>query len=304
MLSPLSKNIIKTLAYYDIFSYPLKVEEIYHNLPVNHCTAKDIQSELNLLCEKGLVYRINDFYLLQNNCEIVRKRIQGNKLCMKKMKSAFRMSKFISKFPYVRAIFLTGSISKGYMDKESDVDYMIITEPNRLWVSKLLLTIFKKIFLLNSRKVFCVNYYIDYNHLEIEEKNVFTATEIVTLIPVFGKKYYEEFYSKNIWIKEYFPNFPKRNNTMIDENRNLIQKTFERLLNNQVGEKIDNWAMKLFTIVTKKKFSYFSEKDFALAFKSSKYESKYHPKFFQKKVLVSFEEKINRLQHLMNVSLN
>ncbi|GMU94612.1 nucleotidyltransferase domain-containing protein [Ignavibacterium album] len=304
MLSPLSKNIIKTLAYYDIFSYPLKVEEIYHNLPVNHCTAKDIQSELNLLCEKGLVYRINDFYLLQNNCEIVRKRIQGNKLCMKKMKSAFRMSKFISKFPYVRAIFLTGSISKGYMDKESDVDYMIITEPNRLWVSKLLLTIFKKIFLLNSRKVFCVNYYIDYNHLEIEEKNVFTATEIVTLIPVFGKKYYEEFYSKNIWIKEYFPNFPKRNNIMIDENRDLIQKTFERLLNNQVGEKIDNWAMKLFTIVTKKKFSYFSEKDFALAFKSSKYESKYHPKFFQKKVLVSFEEKINRLQHLMNVSLN
>lgn len=304
MLSPLSKNIIKTLAYYDIFSYPLKVEEIYYNLPVNHCTAKDIQSELNLLCEKGLVYRINDFYLLQNNCEIVRKRIQGNKLCMKKMKSAFRMSKFISKFPYVRAIFLTGSISKGYMDKESDVDYMIITEPNRLWVSKLLLTIFKKIFLLNSRKVFCVNYYIDYNHLEIEEKNVFTATEIVTLIPVFGKKYYEEFYSQNIWIKEYFPNFPKRNNTMIDENRNLIQKTFERLLNNQVGEKIDNWAMKLFTIVTKKKFSYFSEKDFALAFKSSKYESKYHPKFFQKKVLVSFEEKINRLQHLMNVSLN
>lgn len=304
MLSLLSKNIIKTLAYYDIFSYPLKLEEIYHNLPVNHCTTKDVESELNLLCEKGLVFRIDDFFLLQNNREFVERRLRGNNLCDKRIKSAFRMSKFISKFPYVRAIFLTGSISKGYMDKESDVDYLIITEPKRLWVSKLFLTLFKKIFLLNSRKVFCINYYIDYEHLEIEEKNVFTATEIVTLIPVFGKKYYDEFYSRNIWIKEFFPNFPKRTNVMLDEKENIVQKIFEKLLNNTLGDKIDDWAMKLFTKVTKRKFRYFDEKDFALAFKSTKCESKYHPKFFQKKVLVSFEEKINMLQHSLNVSLN
>uniref|UniRef100_A0A7V3E827 Nucleotidyltransferase domain-containing protein n=1 Tax=Ignavibacterium album TaxID=591197 RepID=A0A7V3E827_9BACT len=304
MLSLLSKNIIKTLAYYDIFSYPLKLEEIYHNLPINHCTVKEIESELNFLCEKGLVFRIDNFFLLQNNLEFVERRLKGNNLCDKRIKSAFRMSKFISKFPYVRAIFLTGSISKGYMDKESDVDYLIVTEPNRLWVSKLFLTLFKKIFLLNSRKVFCINYYIDYEHLEIEEKNVFTATEIVTLVPVFGKKYYDEFYSKNIWIKEYFPNFPKRTNTMIDEKENPVKKIFEKLLNNTFGDKIDDWAMKLFTTVTKRKFSHFDEKDFALAFKSTKCESKYHPKFFQKRVLVSFEEKLNRLQHSLNGSLN
>ena len=80
------------------------------------------------------------------------------------------MTKFISKFPYVRAILLSGSISKGYMDKDSDVDYFIITQPNRLWVTRLLLMLFKKIFLFNSRKVFCINYFVDSEKLEIEEK--------------------------------------------------------------------------------------------------------------------------------------
>lgn len=302
MLSLLSKNIIKTLAYYDIFSYPLKAEEIYHNLPVNHCSTGDIVSELEKLCEEKLVYKIKDFYLLQNNPAFVSRRLEGNFLCNKKVKSAFRMSKLISKFPYVRAIFLTGSISKGYMDKESDVDYLIVTRPGRLWVCKLFLTLFKKIFLLNSRKVFCINYYIDYNHLEIEEKNVFTAIEIATIIPTFGKKYYDEFYSSNRWIKEYFPNYPKRNILVIDK-QSGFQKFFESLLNNRLGDFLDDFSMKLFAKATKRKFRHFDEKDFSLAFKSTKCESKYHPKFFQKKVLVSLDEKLRKLQQTLNVTL-
>lgn len=303
MLSLLSKNIIKTLAYYDIFSYPLKAEEIYHNLPVNHCSTAEVTSELEQLYNNKLVCRINDFYLLQNNPEFVSRRLKGNSLCEKKIKSAFKMSRFISKFPYVRAIFLTGSISKGYMEKDSDVDYLIVTEPGRLWVARLFLTLFKKIFLLNSRKVFCINYYIDYDHLEIEEKNVFTATEIVTLIPTFGKKYYDEFYSKNIWIKNFFPNFPKRNNKLIDNKISRFQKSIEFLLNNRFGDMLDDLAMKIFSKATRKKFNYFDEKDFALAFKATKCESKYHPKFFQKKVLISLDEKLIQLQQKLNITL-
>jgi hypothetical protein len=304
MLSPLAKNIIKTLAYYDIFSYPLYADEVFHNLPVNHSTSTEVKSELEHLCAKNILFRIDDFYLLKNEREFVQRRINGNRLCDKRLKSAFRMSKLISKFPFVRAILLSGSISKGFMEKDSDVDYFLITKPGRLWVTKMFLTIFKKIFLLNSRKVFCINYYIDYNHLEIEEKNVFTAIEIATLIPVFGKEYYDEFYEKNIWIKNYFPNFPKRYNKMIDKVKpSRLQKLLEKLFDNRVGDWLDDFAMKLFSKTIKKKFRYLDKNDFALAFKTTKCESKYHPKFFQKKVLISFEEKLNQLQQSLKISL-
>lgn len=304
MLSPLAKNIIKTLAYYDIFSYPLRADEVYQNLPVNHCSSAEVENELEHLCQKKLLFRINDFYLLQNNHEFVNRRIEGNKLCDRRFKSAFRMSKLISKFPFVRAILLSGSISKGFMEKDSDVDYFIITKPNRLWITKLFLTLFKKFILLNSRRVFCINYYIDYEHLEIDEKNVFTATEIVTLIPVFGEKYYDEFYEKNKWVKNYFPNFPKRNNRMIDKDSDgRMQKIFERIFENRFGDWLDDFALKLFSQTINRKFRYFDKNDFALAFKTTKCESKYHPKFFQKKVLVSFDEKLNQLQQALKVSL-
>ncbi|MEZ5195381.1 MAG: hypothetical protein R2764_02960 [Bacteroidales bacterium] len=86
------------------------------------------------------------------------------------MLKAKRFSTFISNFPYVRGISLSGSLSKGYIGDDPDIDYFIITKENRLWLSCTMLIAFKKIFLFNSCKYFCVNYFIDTNNLEIEEK--------------------------------------------------------------------------------------------------------------------------------------
>lgn len=303
-VSSFGKSIIKTLAYYDIFNYPLTAEEIYNYLGTNHVSSMDVVNEIEKLCKDGLIYNKNNFYLLTNNDNYISRRIDGNKLAEKKMDSAFRMTKFISKFPYVRAILLSGSISKGYMEKDSDVDYFIITHPNRLWVTRLLLMVFKKIFLLNSRKVFCINYFVDTETLEIEEKNIFTATELTTLIPTYGTELYEALYSQNIWIKEFYPNFPKRDTVGIPENKNsLIKKSFEKLLNNSFGDKLDDFAMSLFEKSNLRKYRGYNSKDFQVAFKTSKHESKHHPKFFQKRVLEAFNDKIKSFEDTYSISL-
>lgn len=304
IISSLSKSIIKTLAYYDIFEYPLTANEIYQNLGINSVSYSDVYTEIQILQSKGLVYKNKDFYLLSNNDYFSNRRIAGNNLAEKKLASAYKMTKLIAKFPYVRAILLSGSISKGYMEKDSDVDYFIITNPNRLWVARLLLMAFKKIFLLNSRKIFCINYFVDTEKLEIEEKNIFTATELVTLIPTYGKELYDELYKKNIWIKQFYPNFPKRDTTNIYcNNNNLIQKFFEKILNNPFGDKLDDFAMNLFEKSNHKKYSEYNSRDFQLAFKTSKKESKHHPKFFQKRVLDAFMNKLKSLENNFNISL-
>ncbi|MEZ4965453.1 MAG: hypothetical protein R2791_09430 [Saprospiraceae bacterium] len=53
--------------------------------------------------------------------------------------------------------------------------------------------------MLNSHKYFCVNYFVDTEHLEIEDKNLFTATETVTLLPLYGRDWYEGFYKALSW---------------------------------------------------------------------------------------------------------
>ena len=58
---------------------------------------------------------------------------------------------------------------------------------------------------LRYDKNFCINYFVDSENLEIQEKNIFTATELVTLLPTFGREMYENLYA-NIRIYKHVKN--------------------------------------------------------------------------------------------------
>jgi hypothetical protein len=303
-LNPLRRSIIRTLAYYDIFFYPLTAEEIYFNLGENHTSPDEIKKELKNLSSNNIVYCKGEFFQLNNDDKYIQRRIFGNELAEKRLKTARRVSSFISRFPFIRGILLSGSISKGFMEEDSDIDYFVITHPNRVWFSRLMLMLFKKLFLFNSKKIFCINYFIDSENLEIEEKNIFTATEIVTLLPTFGISMYEEFYNKNLWVRKFYPNFPMREtDDVLDRKNGVIKSLLEKTLGNRLGDKFDDYAMALFKRFNKSKYKYYNKEEFKLAFKSSKKESKHHPKFFQKRVLDEFDQRLKILEDRIKVSL-
>jgi predicted nucleotidyltransferase len=303
-ITPLRQSILRTLAYYDIFSYPLTANEIFHSLGVNHTTPEEIQNELECLSAQNFVFSKGQFYLLNNDEKFIERREKGNKLAIKRLQTARRVSSFISRFPFIRGIMLSGSLSKGFMEEDSDIDYFVVTHPNRVWFSRLMLMAFKKIFLFNSKKIFCINYFVDAENLEIEEKNIFTATELVTLLPTFGRDTYEQLYQKNIWVKDFYPNFPRRETAIILDRKNGVLKSFlEILLGKKLGDKIDDFAMALFNKFNRLRYKNYDEEEFKLAFKSTKKESKHHPRFFQKKVLIEFDNKIKSLEEKFRISL-
>jgi hypothetical protein len=304
-IGTLAKSIIKTLAYYDIFNYPLTKEEIYSCSNTNGDTKTSVFEELEVLVSSGIVYNSDKFYSINHNSHLIPKRIEGNKRAIKKMKTAKLFSKFISYFPYVRGVLLSGSISKGYMNEKADIDYFIITTPNRLWIARILLVIFKKMFLLNSYKFFCINYFISTTELEIEEKNIYTATELATLIPMYGADVYNDLYEANQWIKIYVPNYPKRDVTNLPTyKRKMIQKVIESFFNNRLGDYIDDNVMKLFIRFDEKRYGELDEDTFRLAFKTRKNISKHHPNYFQKRVLDSLRKKLEQLESKHNIALS
>ncbi|UCH65137.1 MAG: hypothetical protein JSW63_11095 [Ignavibacterium sp.] len=304
-ISSLEKSIIKTLAYYDIFNYPLTLEEIYFCLDTNTVTKDKLSWEIKSLSEKNIIYKKNNYYLLNPDYNSINRRVEGNIRAKKKMKIADRFSKLISFFPFVRAVFLSGSISKGYMDERADIDYFIITKRNRLWIARFLLVLFKRIFLLNSYKYFCINYFVSEDNLEIEEKNIYTATELVTLIPTYGSNLYNDFYKANSWIKTYFPNYPIRNTINVLQSKSKItQKIFEPFLNHRIGEWVDDYCMKMFLKFDKKRYGLLEKESFEVAFKSHKNVSKHHPNYFQKTVLEALKKKIHTLEIQHNIVLN
>ena len=229
-------GVIRTLLYFDIFHYPLTLEEMIKFHP-EKSSRTDIINAISYLRNNLIVFKLDNFYSLHPDNAFAQRRKAGNQLAKKRLQTAKKFSWLISKFPFVRAIMLSGSLSKDYMEVTSDIDYFIITEPGRLWLTRGLLALFKRLFLLNSHKFFCTNYLIDSQSLEIEEKNIYTAMETTTLIPVYGKELYEKFITKNQWTKNHLPNMELHRTAFIPEKISLLKSIGERILSGAVGEK-------------------------------------------------------------------
>ena len=303
-LSELGCHIIRTLIYFDVFSYPLTSNEIFVYSQMENSSLVEVETELVILSKKSLVFEHNDFYALIDDEKLSIRRMKGNENAKKIIPKAHRNAKLIGSFPFVRGVGISGSLSKGYMDESGDVDFFIITEPEKLWIARTLLILYKKIFLLNSRKYFCVNYFIDTNHLEIPDKNIFTATEILTLIPAYNHEVFEEFLKANNWSRKYLPNKVTEKDIIEKKHEKFFKNIIEISLNNQLGNILDSFFMKLTLNKWKRKFKHIKETDFELALRSRKYVSKHHPQGFQHRVLSSIGKKIESFETINNLKLN
>jgi hypothetical protein len=297
------KHVLRALLYFDLFNYPLSLVEIKnYSKTVNYA---DLERVICDLVAINLIFKINDFYALKPNPALVENRLRGNKAADKMMVIAKRMSLFISRFPYVRMVAISGSLSKGYSDELGDIDYFIVTKPGRLWIARSILIAFKKIFLLNSKKYFCVNYFVDTDHLEIPDKNIFTATEVLTLEPMYDAEVFQDFIRANSWATEFLPNAKTKSASNSNPKRNYFLKSLvEFFLNGRLGESLDAYLMKLTINKWQGKFNHFTPEYFEHALRSRKYVSKHHPQNFQKKVLDSLEQRILVFENQHGLSLD
>jgi hypothetical protein len=183
MLS-LSARIIEVLAYFDLFSYPLTAQEINGFLPAVFSEEQTAEAIEVLIADKR-IFNIGAFYALRNDFALAACRIEANYHAGHALKVAFRTSRLLFHFPFVRAVCISGSLSKNCSGEKSDIDYFIITRAERLWIARTFMHLFKKItFLAGKQHWYCMNYYVDEQALQIREKNVYTAMEIVTLVPM------------------------------------------------------------------------------------------------------------------------
>jgi len=297
-LSKLQFAVYSCIAYFDVFNYPLKPEQVFEFL-----NFKTDQSQVNIilneLIELKLLTGSNGFYYLENaNSEHITKRIRSEKRFLEKQKTIKRYANFISRFPFVESVCISGSCSKGLLDADGDVDYFIITSPQKLWLCRSILIAFKKIFLLNSRKYFCINYLVDSNNLQIPDENIFVATEIKTLIPVSNKKQFDNFLNANNWTNNFLVNRSNYDTSFLNEKpkKKYLFRTVELLLNGKLGESLEKKCFELTLSSWEKKFPGFSKEEFDLNLRSRKNVSKHHPRGFQQKVLLELNKRLEKVK--------
>jgi predicted nucleotidyltransferase len=144
--------------------------------------------------------------------------------------------------PYLRAVFLTGSVARGEATKKSDIDFFIVTYAGRIWTCRALVTIF--IQCLGIRRYgdkiagrICLNRYQTEDNLEIRPHNAYHKKDYSQIIPLVDNNIYNKYKMANKWIKQ-FKN-QKSKVEMTNQKYQIIQKISETILNNSFGNLIE-----------------------------------------------------------------
>lgn len=293
----LERSILKVITYFDLFNYPVSKEEIAFFLD-HPASQNDIAFIVDQLVDKQYLFQFDEFYSLQDNPALLERRVKGNLRAKFMLARAHKISRFLYRFPFVRGIGISGSLSKNFADEKADIDFFIITSANRLWIARTFMHLFKKLtFLAGRQHWFCMNYYVDENALKIEEQNIFTATELITLMPVCGNGVMDNFFRANDWAINYFPNYSTRNSGRSYSGKGLVKKFAEWLFNNCFGDRLDNYLMKLTARRWKQKEEErrLNMRGVRMGLKTGKHFSKPNPVHFQKKVLERYENRLNEV---------
>src|SRR5690606_6353084 len=123
----------------------------------------------------------------------------------------------------------------------------------------------------------------------LEEKNRFTATELVTLIPIYGFRTYQQLMKRNeCWIHLHLPNQSPRSHPPYPEPcPGRIKRWMEDLLSRCYPHQLNQYLLQITDRKWRRKWKrrQYPMADYELAMKTKWYVSKQHPLNYQKKVL-------------------
>ena len=301
----INKSILKVLVYFGVFNYPVSESEIQFFLDQT-IGKKELQEALEQLVNDQYIFKLGEFYSLINDPCLAERRIKGNARAQIQLAIASGIGRFLFRFPYVRGIAISGSLSKNFADENSDFDFFIITKANRLWIARTIMHLFKKFtYLRKHQHRYCMNYYLDEEALEIQEKNIFTATELITLLPVRGPEVMHKLFRSNHWATEYFPQYDKRMMVGVaPAGKNRVKKIIERVFQNSLGDWLDGYLLRLTTVRWKQKEvkQLLNIKGNRMGLRTGKHFSKPNPVFFQEKILTLYQDKLNETERKWNES--
>jgi len=142
----------------------------------------------------------------------------------KKVDRAQKIVSLLKRIPTIKAIYITGSVAVSNSSTQDDIDLMIVTSSNSVWLTRMIVVLILSLLSIRrpsgldehssalvSDKI-CDNLYLDEGFLSIShnpqnfQRNFYLAHEILQAKPVWSKNNIPfKFIESNSWSKQYYP---------------------------------------------------------------------------------------------------
>jgi glycosyltransferase involved in cell wall biosynthesis len=249
--------VLKTLAYADLFDYPLDAEEIYHGLFACDASFPAVKTALQNWKTRGLIQQNGRFFFIRGRTKIVGLRQQRREYSRHLLQKHAWLLRLITKFPFVRSVALSGASVFENCKKNDDIDLFILTASHRLWTVYAGLVVLLKS--LGKRKTVCINCLLDLDHFGIDDRDFFVAHQIAFLQPLSGTEHFQKFQLANSWIREYLPQSPLRSpdgssgkliassaSSMMPSASSWLKKAIEKILSWRIFDYLEHRIFQLY----------------------------------------------------------
>ena len=203
--------IIKTLCYSAVFDFPLTAVEIHARLIGQTATLRKVENGLK---RSALASRHGLYFL--GSSAVVSKRLRLVAANRHKLAFARRIGRLLKIIPSIQAVYVTGAVAVGNAGVDDDIDIMIITTPNSLWTTRLVVNSTLDLFgrrrrpqTLKLNDKVCLNLWLTTKNLAmpIAKRNLYTAYEIVQAKLLWDRHdTHRQFLWANRWLKNFLPN--------------------------------------------------------------------------------------------------
>lgn len=211
----LRDSLLKTIAFFDLFDFPLTAEEIKEHLyqydrPLH---IKEVKGILGELVTEGMLETIKDYYALRGRAALPETRKTRKFIAEKFWTRVKFYSKTMQRVPFVRMIAVCNNLSYDNVEESSDIDLLVVAEPGYLWTARFFLTVLLHFFGVrrHGKHVagrFCLSFFVtseklNMGELQIQPEDPYLAYWTQTLAPIYGEAAYKEFKKANTpWLRE------------------------------------------------------------------------------------------------------
>jgi hypothetical protein len=264
LMTYLRNSILATLAYYDIFDYPLTLIEVHKFLvnpsrlmniggAIGTMGLAEIYGELDKLIASGIVNEKNGFYFLGSRPELYSQRIENSKIADQKWKKFLKAVKFLALAPFLRGVFASGSMALGNTEQSSDFDVLVIARTGRLYTCRFFLWLISSLLGVRRKKYqkvapdkLCFNHHITDSHLYLRHQSLFNAQTYINLKPaMISPALIDKFFAENFWLNKYAYNFRVQKNFVRRSVKpplvfKISAKTLELILLSPLGDALES----------------------------------------------------------------
>ncbi len=197
--------VLRSVVYSSLFEYPLTPREVAFSLPGAKLRGTEVVAiyHRSKALQSVLDFQEGCFYLRDRSLYVI-KRHGREAFSRDVLMRHRRMLQWIGLLPYTRLIALSGSSAHLNMSEKGDIDLFVVTRGRRVWSTAVNILLLSRLF--GCREMVCFNYLVADTHLSLQERDLFSANQLIHLRPLTGDEWMLRLRASNRWVEELYPN--------------------------------------------------------------------------------------------------